>query len=229
VSRRSGYLQAVSLFPVPERPTPTYPEYPQLLEDARAAMAADHGFVDPVKLRRSQQLGRGAEWRARVLGHDYGKTTLLEMHVLLLAHERGLIPPLPQWLVEARAEEERREAERQVVLRARDAADEATWEAALERCVMRGELEVLRSGHARARHGAPHQLGHVVPKVDAGSGRSRQHRAGRALCETEGRAKPLDLTGGIGGPATCLSCLSYVPKIRQLLSDLNEQQPDKGQ
>lgn len=201
-----------NLFPVPERPMPTYPEYPQLLTDAKAALAADHGFVDPVKMRRERNLGRGPEWRARVLGHDYGKTTVLEMHILLLAHERDLQPPLPQWLVDAREQDARRAEEQRAAQQRRDAADQAAWDEARQGCPVK--LTVLRNGTARARHGRSHQLGHAVPAIDCRSGAKRRHRAGRALCESETRDRPLDLSGGEDGPATCASCLTYTTKIR---------------
>ena len=78
-------------------PPPTYPEYAQLLADAEAAVQADGGMVDSRKLYRVQRLRRSWEWKVAVLGRDgTGTRTLLEMHLLLLADERDLDPPLPQ-------------------------------------------------------------------------------------------------------------------------------------
>lgn len=193
------------------RPVPTYPGYAQLVADAEVAVRADHHFVDPVKMRASRSLPRPWDWRLAVLGHG-GSTTLVEMHMLLLAHKRDLDPPLPQWLLDARADARRYEDEQAAKLKARADADQARWDEVRAGCQV--EVQVLRNGHARARYGYGHHLGHVVPAVEAVSGRSRRHRAGRALCETQQRSRPLDLSGGEGGPATCTSCLSYTPKIR---------------
>ena len=57
-------------------------------------------------------------------------------------------------------------------------------------------------------------LRHAVPAIDAVSGRSRRHPAGRALCETPHRARPLTLGPPAGAPATCVSCLKYTAIIR---------------
>jgi hypothetical protein len=134
------------------------------------------------------------------------------MHILLLAHERGLQPPLPQWLVDARDQAARRAEEERAAQQRRDAADQAAWDEARQGCPV--DLTVLRNGTARARHGRSHYLGHAVPVVDCRSGAKRRHRAGRALCESATRARPLDLSGGAGGPATCTACLDYTTKIR---------------
>jgi hypothetical protein len=212
--RRRLVVPAGVLFPEPERPAPTYPEYAKLLEDATAAAAADGQFVDPVKLRKVEDLRRPWDWKLAVLGREPRGRTVVEMHMLLLAHERDLDPPLPQWVLDARAEAKAHEDAKQAARKRRDDADQAAWDAVLQQSAVRDQLEVLRNGHARARYGYSHNLGHVVPKVDMRSGTKRRHRAGRGLCETETRSKPLDLTGGEGGPATCVSCLNYVPKIR---------------
>jgi hypothetical protein len=203
---------APSFFPEPERPAPTYPEYEQLVADAQAAVNADGRHVDPAKLHRVQDLRRSWDWRVSVVGHDRPTRTLVEMHMLLLADQRNLNPPLPQWLVDARAAAADRDAELRAARERREAADQAEWEKTLAECSV--EVEVFRNGHARVRYGYVHHLGHVVPKEDALSGRSRLHRAGRGLCETEKRSKPLDLSGGKGGPGTCVNCLTYTPKIR---------------
>lgn len=209
--RRGRAGLPTGLFPVPERPKPTYPEHEWLVAAAQASVRADNGFVDPVKLRNVQSLPRTHDWRISVLGHD-GERTLVEMHMLLLAHEQDLDPPLPQWVVDARAEARRREAERDAKLKELNDMFQARWDEVSQGCLV--EVSVWRNGRARAHYGYAHHLGHVVPKVDAVSGRCRRHLAGRALCETEQRAQPLDLSGGEGGPATCVSCLDYTPKIR---------------
>lgn len=200
------------LFAVPERPAPTYPEYEQLRADAVAAAAADGGFVDPAKLRRVQALQRSWDWRVSVLGHDDQHRSITDMHTLLLADERDLEPPLPQWLLDARAEGERLDAEKQAARKARADADQEAWEKVLAQAKV--GLRVLRNGTARTRYGQWHNLGHAVPVEDAVSGRARRHRAGRAVCETADRARPLNLDGGEDGPVTCVRCLDYVPKLR---------------
>lgn len=199
------------LFPEPAQPKPTYPEYEQLVADAEASVRADSGFVDPAKLRARDALPRTHDWRVAVLGHDRS-STLVELHMLLLAHERDLDPPLPQWLVDARAQATSMQAARDEERARRDRVDEAVWAQILSKLTV--EVEVRRNGHARVRLGFWHHLGHVVPKVDVRSGPRRRHRAGRALCESETRARELDLSGGEGGPATCQSCLTYCTKIR---------------
>lgn len=214
--RRVVYLPAVigeSL--IPSRPDPTYPEYRELRADAEAAAAADGGMVDPVKLHRRRELRRSWEWQVAVLGHDHLVETLTEMHMILLAAKRNLNPPLPQWLLAARAESATRDAERAERRKAHEERDQTASDAAVEACAV--GVTVQRNGTARVRGGYVHHLGHLVPDVDVLSGpdrRPRRHRAGRGLCETEGRAKPLDLSGGEGGPATCVSCLAWSAKVR---------------
>lgn len=207
---RGGFLR-----PQPQVPAPTYPEYEGLRELAEESVRRDGLFVDPAKLRMRQQMSRGGNWRVAVLGHE-GSPTLVEMHMLLLADGQDIDPPLPQWFVDAVAAVDRLFNESQARMAAarkrRDETDQAAWDAALAACQV--EVEVRRNGHSRVRYGLMHNLGHVVPKADVRSGPSRRHRAGRALCETEHRAKPLDLSGGSEGPATCESCLRYTPKVR---------------
>lgn len=212
MSRRRIYVPAAVLFPEPGRPAPTYPEYAKLLEDATAAAAADGRFVDPVKLHRVGNLRRPWDWKLAVLGRDPVGWSVVEMHMLLLAHERDLDPPLPQWVLDARAEAKDREEEKQAAHKAADDADQAAWDEARQGCPV--ELTVRRTRQYRPHRGFSHQLGHAIPAVGCRSGMKRRHQAGRALCESETRAKPLVLDGGEGGPATCKSCLDYIPKIR---------------
>lgn len=209
--RRRRLVLPPGMLPAAEHPAPEYPEYKQLLADAQDAAAADGPFIDPVKVRRCKELRRGWEWKVSVLGHD-GTQSKIDMHLLLLADERDLTPPPPQWLLDARAEGERRDEANRARRKANDDADEKAWAQVREQCQV--EVAVLRNGTARPRKGQLHNLGHAVPTVDAVSGRSRRHPAGRALCETEQRAKALDLSGGEGGAVTCVSCLNYAPKIR---------------
>jgi hypothetical protein len=200
----------------PQHPAPTYPEYAQLLTDAKEAERRDGRHVDPRKLYRLRNLGRSWEWKTCVLGYaGDGLASILEMHLLLLADKRGLNPPLPQWLVEKRAADAKADAERAAALKLEEDRDQAAWDLARADCEV--EVKVLRNGTARPYNGRWRNLGHVVPAVDAESGmgrRRRRHPAGRAVCESERRARPLDLSGGEGGPATCVSCLKYTPQLR---------------
>jgi hypothetical protein len=197
-------------------PAPTYPQYPQLLADATQAAAADGRLVDPRKLYRVRHLHRSWEWMTCVLGYaGNGTGSILEMHLLLLADERDLNPPLPGWLVERRAADAVADAERAAALKLEEDRDQAVWDAARQGCQV--EVVVRRNGTARPRRGYLHNLGHVVPAVDSESGEGcklRRHPAGRAVCESEQRARPLDLSGGEGGPGTCDRCLKYTPHLR---------------
>lgn len=218
MSRRRALTLPASVLPdhwkPPQRPEPTYPEYAQLKADAEESVRADGRMVDPVKLRRVGSLSRSWTWRVSVLGHD-NERKLLDLHMLLLADERDLDPPLPQWLVDARAEAEAQDAEKARRRKARDDVDEAASAEALKDFPVK--VTVLRNGTGRVRFGYVHHLGHIVPAEDVLSGseaRPRRHRAGRGLCETERRGRPLDLSGGEGGAATCVNCLSWAVKVR---------------
>jgi hypothetical protein len=212
MSRRGRIVFAgAAMFPAPERPKPTYPGYEQLLADAEDSVRRDGRHIDPAKMRDCRALPRDRRWRIAVLGCDR-PPTLTDVHMLLLAHERDLDPPPPPWFVAQLDASARAEEERAAKVKAREDADQAAWDAVRQLCQV--EVEVRRNGTARPRFGYAHHLGHVVPFVDARSGRNRRHRAGRALCESERRARPLDLSGGVDGPATCGSCLDYTPKIR---------------
>jgi hypothetical protein len=221
--RRNNRVPAARFAREPEHPAPTYPQYEQLLADAAAAAKADHMSVDPGKLRRVQNLGRSWDWKTAVLGHANGSRTLLEMHMLLLADEWDLKPPPPQWLVERRAAEAAADQQKQARREARDNVDQAAWDAVRAHCPV--DVQVRRNSTARARYGFLHNLGHAIPTVDAESGptaRPRRHPAGRAVCETVTRAKPLDLSGGEGGPATCERCLKITPGLRPARSTGDE-------
>lgn len=194
---------------------PTYPQYAALLADARAAAAAAK-FVDPAALARLRSLNRDWDWRVSVLGYfGDGTATLEEMYLLLLADERDLKPPLPQWLADKRADDDAADLLRQQARQWRADQDQLAWDIILK--ALRVEVVVRRNGTARPRYGYVHHLGHAVPAVDAFSGPARsprRHPAGRGLCESETRKKPLDLSGGEGGPVTCVRCLALAVKVR---------------
>lgn len=81
------------------------------------------------------------------------------------------------------------------------------------------EFDVHEGSRARVRGDLYEYLGHAVPRADVYSGtrKVRTHPAGRALCETPGRARPLDIgdtASPDGTPATCVNCLKWAPKVR---------------
>lgn len=200
-------------------PAPTYPEYQELLAEA---VGAARGFLDPRSIYVKQALiaRRSDNWCLAVLGrpcYGLGHISSVEAELLVLADAAGIDPPLPQWVIEGRAETARREAaeqERRAKLRQRD---EEAWKAAREQCTV--EVEVRQNTTARVRgRGGRENLGHAVPLVDAMSGRSRQHRAGRALCETSNRARPLALGEPVDAPATCVRCLAYAVAVRPVVA-----------
>ena len=73
--------------------TPAYPDYATLRAKAEDAARADGWFVDPRKLRQLEQIRRGLDWTISVLGHS-SSTSLIEMHMLLIADRDNLTPPL---------------------------------------------------------------------------------------------------------------------------------------
>ncbi|MER5608320.1 hypothetical protein AB0F93_03690 [Micromonospora tulbaghiae] len=196
-------------------PPPTYPEYADLLAQARRIAARP---VDPSSLPRKQELirERGYDWCFAVLGHScpgLRYISCVDAELLVLADAAGIDPPLPQWLLDERAETERRNEEAaawQEKLRQRD---EEAWKTALAGCPI--QVEVRENTNSRFRSGRGREaLRHVVPTVDAVSGRRRRHPAGRALCETASRAKPLRLGDPTSDPATCVNCVKATPLIR---------------
>jgi hypothetical protein len=109
---------------------PAYPEFEGLREMAEESARADGMFVDPVKMRMYQRLGRGVDWQISVLGHRRAVSEV-DMHMLLLAAGQDIAPPLPDWLAgrreeqaEARRRDEAATAER---IRVRDEAWKSIW------------------------------------------------------------------------------------------------------
>jgi hypothetical protein len=203
------------------REQPTYPEYAVLraLADRRGGR-----FVDPLDVHsRIPNLinRRGYDWALAVLGREYrgvGSLYGSDTELLKIADERDLTPPLPQWVHDARAaaaERERRRAEQLAAARQRDVD---AWEAVLRQ--MRVEVDVYTNTTARVRLGNMEYLAHAVPSVrDAYSGvrKIRTHPVGRALCESENRARPLSLSHPPepdGVPVTCVRCLAWAVKVR---------------
>ena len=168
-----------------------YPEYAELREEAERTCPR---FVDPRGLLKDEEMRRrrGYDWCTAVLGRAYSPRaiTTVDAHMLKIADERNLDPPLPQSILDARAEAQRREQKRTEQRQAYKERDVAAWADALEQCDVpvhvRPNTRGRRTpGHADGFNDGP--LRHAVPDVDAMSGRSRRHPVGRALCETEPR------------------------------------------
>lgn len=195
-------------------PPPTYPEYEQLLAQAKRNAS---GPVDANTFPKKQRImwERGDDWCLAVLGkpcHGLGRISCVDAELLVLADAANINPPLPQWVVDARAETARRKKVREDQRAALRQRDQAAWDAAREQCPV--ELEVRLNPTSRVRDGEWHNLGHAVPLVDALS-RRRLHPKGRALCESLTRARPLRLGEPTSAaPATCVRCLAYVSQIR---------------
>lgn len=197
-------------------PAPAYPQYHELREAARVGGP----LIDPRELPRMQAAiaRRGHEWCTAVLGFWMPPTglrgiTVQEARMLVLADGRGLDPPEPAPVAAARTRDQadadaRRAAADQVHHR-----DRQRWRRTLAACAV--PVEVRPNPRGR-RAGGRDALRHVVPLRDAESGppaRRRRHLAGRALCETPHRAKPMRLAAPTDQPATCQRCLRFAPLI----------------
>lgn len=192
---------------------PAYPEYEELRAEAEATRPR---FVDPAVVRQQKDMRtrRGADWCTAVLGREDGTLTCLDAHMLMLADQRDLNPPLPAPIIAARQE---RRAQEEETARRREAArdrDRAKYDAALEAC----DVPVTVRPNVNGRHLSggfdDGPLRHVTPDVDAVSGRTRTHPAHRPLCERPDRAKPRVLGEPAKEHGTCGTCLAYMPKIR---------------
>lgn len=200
----------------PITPRPEYSEYPQLREEADRRAA---GFVDPTRIGYYERLtARPDEWASRVLGYYCWGARYIshaDAELLALADERKINPPEPTWMIEDRLRDLARRDHAAQQLREAAARDRQHWDDALKSATV--ELDVYPNESARVRHGQSQKLGHAVPKADvySGSRRIRVHPAGRALCETPTRPKPLRLESTpTTGPATCVRCIEWTPKVR---------------
>lgn len=203
-------------------PAPGYPEYPELWEQARrgAPRFVDIAYIDSVEAITQ---ARGADWCTAVLGRPFAglqNVDTAEAELLRLAHQRDLDPPLPDEVVAERqaAAEHRAVADRR--RQQQGMHDRREWTAALgQASVPAGVLQVRANvrGGGRPAHRGGGPLQHVVPAVDVWSGpggRPRRHPAGRALCESEHRRRPVQLGEPSNEPATCVRCLAWVAKVR---------------
>lgn len=208
-------------------PPPTYPQYAELWAEAQRRA---RGPIEPGLVDRAQKVvwNHDSDWAISVLGHAYQGVrwlTVAEVHLLVLADEHGITPPLPDWVVQARKQiaathallllrDARAEAERLTRRRAGEERDAAAW-AEVKATVADGvELKVYQNTNARPRRGYSHHLGHTVPTADVFSP-ARRHQAGRALCEAETRSRPLSLRPATDDtPVTCERCLHWAALVR---------------
>lgn len=209
----------------PDRAHPDYPEYPAIRAEATRRSARP---VHPGRLNLYWDLLlRPDDWASRVLGFPCGHSERLnhcDAETLAVAAEQNVDPPAPTWLIEARQRAAvRRQFEqdntRRVAARhaAQRSADVLAWEAAQRRASV--DLIVYLNPTGRPRNGLRHLLGHAVPAVDVYSGArtTRVHRAGRALCESPDRPRPLLLEDTPStDPATCNRCLVWTAKVRPI-------------
>jgi hypothetical protein len=198
-------------------PEPAYPEYDEV---CRLARVESGPFVDPAKFRYYEYLPaqRGADWCTAVLGrpfHGIRHISCLEFDMLIVADRLELNPPLPPRILCWREEDRVYQAEAELRRQAVQDRDMRRWQAALAACPVEVMLEVRPNVHGRRYLGGGHEaLRHAVPTEDALSGRSRLHRAGRALCETVTRVQSLRLGEPVDDPATCVRCLDWMAQVR---------------
>lgn len=193
---------------------PAYPEYADLHTQAAASVAADGHFVDPAKLHRWQNLHRDSDWTISVIGHNR-PPSLVEMHMLLLADDRNLQPPLPQWLADRRAEQRRQAAAQQAAYQARMTALEDEWTALWKALPVPITVAYNYSGPNHLEtwtQGAVHII--LGEELHVG----RLHRvAGWALCTVSSNVKHQDFGGGGVPPEsrwpTCKACLRTASRL----------------
>jgi hypothetical protein len=192
----------------------TYAEYEGLLTLAEESLRRDHGFIDPVKFRMLEHLGRDRDWRLSVLADERSKDAL-RMHVLLLAAGQDINPPLPAWLAEQReqqAEQRRREDEaRAARLRALDEAWASIWRALPQKIG-------VAYNYSGGLHLESYQSGavHIILTEDLVHGRLRRVKGG-AICTTDSAARHQEFADGGDPPeqrrATCKACLRTAAKV----------------
>ncbi|MFF2026713.1 hypothetical protein ACFVW2_33610 [Streptomyces sp. NPDC058171] len=179
-------------------------------------------FVDP-KVVHAPRPFHNREWAAAIVGVTaFSLGDWPTMYLLAMAMDAEPEPPVTraQLAAQAAIEKQARSPEANRALREqrtteRHLAEAAAWVAAVRTCLVK--VVVRESRYGRVRGGARERLRHVVPLGKAFSGRRRHHLAGRALCETPGRAKPLALDEDpTDAPATCQRCLAYVSQIRMV-------------
>lgn len=158
-----------------------YPEYESLTARAAASVRADGGLVDPAKLRKVERLARPQDWRLAVLGHA-DRPSLIEMHLLLLADEAGVNPPLPADIIEQRAViEARRRADNDAAATRRRTIS-AEWSALVKALPVPVGVAYNYSGPNHLENWTQ-GADHVILRADLTAGRLHR-KAGQALCTT---------------------------------------------
>lgn len=208
--------RVVNLLPA-EQPAPAYPEYDQVRAEARRT---EPRFIGREDLDRFERVAaaRGRDWCTAVLGTSFGgirHVGTTDAQMLVVADGMGLDPPLPPHVLEGRRAHQERQEELERARRQLAERDTARWDTARAACQVPVTVRPNTRGRRTNTGMAAGPLRHVTPDVDAMSGRSRLHRAGRALCETAARRKPLELGDPTDDPATCKGCLASTPRIRR--------------
>jgi hypothetical protein len=194
-------------------PQVAYPEYGDVREAARTR---NGGLIAPADLPRMDEVARrrGTDWCRSVVGKPMmsglRSISATDAVMLIIADERSLEPPEPDWLAQWQAESEVTRKAQEERHHAALTRDRDRWATALAACPV--EVEVRPSVNGR-RYGSVlgGALRHVVPLADARSPR-RFHAAHRPLCEA--RRTPRQLGDPTGEPATCKSCLTYTAEIK---------------
>ncbi|MER5354672.1 hypothetical protein ABT093_30615 [Kitasatospora sp. NPDC002551] len=227
--RAAPIMSSPAVYQVPGPPcmtAPVDPDRPTLLTDEEITELRDRArreagpFVNPAFVHAPRHF-HNRDWAAAITGsREFSIGHWPTLYLLHIAMQTEPEPPVTrsQLAERAAAEERTRAAEAMRVLREQHTAERhrteaEAWAAAVRGCLVK--VTVRENLHARVRGGARERLRHVVPVSEAVSGRSRRHLAGRALCETPGRARPLPLADEPAGePATCGRCLAYIAQIR---------------
>lgn len=183
-----GYATAA-----PETP-PDYPEY------AALRAAAQRSFTDPrwQALLNEAVQARGGDWCSAVLGREWGagRDSATDVSMLLLAHEHDVVPPIPQFILDARAEREAREAVARAEREGRERAEaerqakiDAEWKALAEALPV---PVVVAHNYRSRRHYENYVQGvdHIVVLAELHHGRLSR-RATQALCESPSNAHNL--------------------------------------
>jgi hypothetical protein len=192
---------------------PWYPEYEGLRAMAEESVRLDHGFVDPVKLRWRQRLGRGWDWEVSVIG-DGAQESLIDLHMLLIAHGQNLNPPLPPRVARVRAEQEAAARAHEAARVARAKARDDAWRSIWSRLPQRIEVAYNYSGGLHLENyvsGADH----IILTEDLVIGRSKRVK-GWAMCTTPSAVRHQWF--GEGDPpekrtATCKACLRMAARL----------------
>jgi hypothetical protein len=205
-----SYLQRLA-----DHPEVAYEGYGEL---RAAGKRRNSGFANPadIPLMEAVIRRRGRDWCQSVIGKPmFGGLRSIsgaDADMLMVADERGFEPPMPAWLEQWKAESAATLQARDEIRTAALERDRQRWAAALAGCQV--EVEVRPNANGRRLNSVlAGPLRHTVPLADARSKR-RLHQAGRALCETADRWKPLVLGSPTEEPATCKSCVAYTAEIR---------------